>query len=162
MFDGAFLQYARYHINSGPHAGKTILAFTGTHDSAKAMTAGVATVMSTFSMRNQATNTFIDFAIKIAIDANPHFVTGHSLGGMIAEVVCSFTGIPGASFDAPGVFHPGKPNNLCGQLFVGKQFECHLCALDPFSLMNPTAHIGDPRWHMNINPLMAHMFNPLW
>jgi len=52
-------------------------------------------------MRNMA-----EEAAKIAVELKADFITGHSLGGIIAEMVCSITGIKGASFAALGAFDP--------------------------------------------------------
>lgn len=42
----------------------------------------------------------------------PDFVTGHSLGGTVAEVMCARHGIPGASFAAPGPYSANVKYNL--------------------------------------------------
>ena len=47
-----------------------------------------------------------DEAVAIANAETPGCITGHILGGILAELVCSETGIPGASFAALGAFDP--------------------------------------------------------
>jgi len=103
-FDGKnALQYAIYTIKKGPHKDKRILSFMGTDPNnleqilADIWSVPFATQMMT-NMKDEAAN--------IARSLNPDFVTGHSLGGIIAELVCSETGIPGASFAALGAFDP--------------------------------------------------------
>ncbi len=85
----------------------------------------------------------IDLAVEIALEQKATMVCGHSLGGLIAEVVCTRTGIPGASFNAPGPF---GIINLCNiDKASGVPFECHLTEGDIVSKVGN--HIGDPIMH---------------
>jgi len=97
------LQYATYTINQGQYQGQTILAFMGTvFSNIEQVVADIwSTPMSTDLMKNMANE-----AKDVAERLNPDFITGHSLGGIIAEMVCSMTGIKGASFGAIGAFDP--------------------------------------------------------
>ena len=97
------LQWATYNINQGPHKGKKILAYMGTDFSNVEQVA--ADIWST-PMANNMIKTMANEAKEVAIKEKPDFITGHSLGGLIAEMVCSMTGIPGASFAALGAFDP--------------------------------------------------------
>jgi hypothetical protein len=103
-FDGKdALQWSTYTIMQGPHEGKKVLAFQGTDFSnLEQVLADIWSVpMATDLMRNMRAE-----AVAVAKEQNPHFITGHSLGGILAELVCSETGIPGASFAALGAFDP--------------------------------------------------------
>ena len=100
------LQWATYTIEQGEHEGKTILAYMGTDFAGnfeQVLTDIWSVPTANYMMRNMA-----DEAVEIAmgLDPVPDFITGHSLGGIIAEMVCSETGIPGASFAALGAFDP--------------------------------------------------------
>lgn len=103
-FDGKdALQWSTYTIMQGGHEGKKVLAFQGTDPSnLEQILADIWSVpLATDMMRNMRKE-----AVAVAKEQNPHFITGHSLGGIIAELVCSETGIPGASFAALGAFDP--------------------------------------------------------
>jgi putative lipase involved disintegration of autophagic bodies len=45
-------------------------------------------------------------AVEIVEAEKPDYITGHSLGGIIAKLVCTETGIPGASFASLGAIDP--------------------------------------------------------
>merc|ERR1711948_48280 len=88
-------------------------------------------------------------------DVEIMYVTGHSLGGFIAEVVASEQDAPGASFNSPGpwssYFWPG---NMTGA--ERPEFEVHLTRDDPIaSVLFPkpenSAHIAVPIWHPGEN-----------
>jgi hypothetical protein len=103
-FDGKdALKWSTYTIMQGSHEGKKVLAFQGTDFSnLEQVLADIWSVpMATDLMRNMRAE-----AVAVAEEQNPHFITGHSLGGILAELVCSETGIPGASFAALGAFDP--------------------------------------------------------
>jgi len=97
------LQYATYTIKQGPYANKTILSFMGTDFSnVEQLYADIwSTPFASDMMTTMATE-----AADVANRLQPDFVTGHSLGGIIAEMVCSMTGFKGASFGAIGAFDP--------------------------------------------------------
>lgn len=80
------------------------------------------------------------------------YVTGHSLGGYLAEAVASRTDVPGASWNNPGPWH-STWRNVCGR--YRPQFEIHLTRNDPLSPFFPkpenSAHIGVPIWHPGEN-----------
>ena len=97
------IQYGLYEISEGRHKGKKILAYRGTEVS------GLVTLLQDISLALPSLTYFgqpikeaIDSAVEITLKHKPDFICGHSLGGLIAECVCSETGIPGASFNAPG------------------------------------------------------------
>ncbi len=97
------LQWATYTINQGPHEGKTVLAFMGTDFSNIEQVA--ADIWST-PMASNMVRTMAEEAKEVALAEKPDFIAGHSLGGLLTEMVCSMTGIPGASFAALGAFDP--------------------------------------------------------
>ena len=99
------LQYATYTINQGEHEGKTILAFMGTKLNAEQLYADFSIIFSTV-MGTDMIRAMARQATDVALRINPDFITGHSLGGYLAEMVCSETGIKGASFGALGAFDP--------------------------------------------------------
>eukprot|EP00931_Biecheleriopsis_adriatica_P103405 TRINITY_DN78248_c0_g1_i1.p1 TRINITY_DN78248_c0_g1~~TRINITY_DN78248_c0_g1_i1.p1 ORF type:complete len:543 (+),score=71.63 TRINITY_DN78248_c0_g1_i1:46-1674(+) len=75
------------------------------------------------------------------------FVTGHSLGGYLAEVVASRLDVSGASFNNPGPWAVCLNNTgNCRPCF-----EVHLTRDDPVAVLFPrpaySAHISKPKWH---------------
>jgi hypothetical protein len=111
-FDGRnALQWRTYTITQGDHVGKKILAYMGTNmrqdtwfleGSAEQLIADMWSVpRANYMMINMANE-----AAEVAEMVGADFITGHSLGGIITEMVCSKTGIPGASFAALGAFDP--------------------------------------------------------
>jgi len=88
--------WAMYTITRGRHEGKTILSFRGTHN-----IEGVRQYLNIIG-NGPLIKAAAWEAERIARKYMPDFVTGHSLGGFLAEVTCSRTGVPGASFAAPG------------------------------------------------------------
>jgi len=80
------------------------------------------------------------------------YITGHSLGGLIAEATASFMDAPGASFNSPGPWHPCL-RNLTGEF--RPPYEVHLTRDDPLALMFPkpenSSHLGAPIWHPGKN-----------
>ena len=101
------LQYATYTIKQGPYTNKTILAFMGTDIqlSGTNIEQVFAALWST-PMGSEMIRTMASEAEVVANRLQPDFITGHSLGGLVAEMVCSMTGIKGASFGAIGAFDP--------------------------------------------------------
>ena len=151
------IQYGLYEISEGRHKGKKILAYRGTEVS------GLVTLLQDISLALPSLTYFgqpikeaIDSAVEITLKHKPDFICGHSLGGLIAECVCSETGIPGASFNAPGPWSTIPSNNLLtGNKYNGVKFEVHLTRNDPVSLfgsyMGPEcSHVGHPLWHPGV------------
>jgi hypothetical protein len=97
------IQWATYTILQGEHKDKKILSYMGTDFSNfEQVVADIFSVpFATDLMRNMR-----DEAVAIANAVSPDYITGHSLGGILAELVCSETGIPGASFAVLGAFDP--------------------------------------------------------
>ena len=91
-----------------------------------------------------------------ALNKDPDYICGHSLGGLIAECVCSETGIPGASFNAPGPWSAVTSNNLLtGNKYNVVKFEVHLTRNDPVSLFGgilgvAVSHVGHPIWRLGV------------
>jgi len=78
------------------------------------------------------------------------YVTGHSLGGYLAEAVASYHGVDGAGFNCPGpwTLHPCR--KMTGH--HRPQFEVHLTRDDPlaatlFPKPENSHHINSPIWH---------------
>merc|ERR1712029_92760 len=65
----------------------------------------------------------VNEGIEKADEFQPDFLTGHSLGGFMAECVCSKTGIPGASFAAPGPVGQVTANTNVGGKFGGVKWK---------------------------------------
>merc|ERR1712151_1241040 len=59
-------------------------------------------------------------AESIAKKYKPDFLSGHSLGGFLAEIVCSHLGIPGASFATSG---PLRSRRLLGKKYGGVKWK---------------------------------------
>eukprot|EP00929_Paragymnodinium_shiwhaense_P020596 TRINITY_DN13679_c0_g3_i4.p1 TRINITY_DN13679_c0_g3~~TRINITY_DN13679_c0_g3_i4.p1 ORF type:complete len:432 (-),score=62.01 TRINITY_DN13679_c0_g3_i4:58-1353(-) len=82
------------------------------------------------------------------------YVTGHSLGGYIAEAVASYTGVGGAVFNNPGPFRENQFANLAGR--KRPHFEIHLTREDPLAAIlfpkpETARHIAEPMWHEGSN-----------
>ncbi|KAG2440193.1 hypothetical protein HXX76_004305 [Chlamydomonas incerta] len=137
-----FVRYAVYQVVGGPYSGKTILAYEGTFSSTQKW--------QDFSLMLGSFKQTADTAESIFRQVRPDFITGHSLGGCIAEVVCSRTGCRGAAFNSPGPWSPvGKLNVVDGDKYNDVEFEIHLAVADPIvGLANSSAgnrahgHIG--------------------
>eukprot|EP00931_Biecheleriopsis_adriatica_P073785 TRINITY_DN48005_c0_g1_i1.p1 TRINITY_DN48005_c0_g1~~TRINITY_DN48005_c0_g1_i1.p1 ORF type:complete len:322 (+),score=28.40 TRINITY_DN48005_c0_g1_i1:54-968(+) len=89
-------------------------------------------------------------------DDTQFYVTGHSLGGYLAETVASRCDVEGASFNSPGVWMAGGINlvsTVAGH--CRPNYEIHLTLDDPVSLLFPkpqnSSHIGHPYWHEGDN-----------
>mmetsp|Transcript_58595 Transcript_58595/g.128654 ORF Transcript_58595/g.128654 Transcript_58595/m.128654 type:complete len:264 (+) Transcript_58595:2-793(+) len=83
-------------------------------------------------------------------------ITGHSLGGYMAECVAAHGGFDGASFAGPG----GRGGaSLKVDDPSDRQFEVHLSIGDPVSQHNDKLHIAKPKWHDagdGVNPFERH------
>lgn len=81
------------------------------------------------------------------------YITGHSLGGYIAEACASFVDAPGASWNSPGPWHTTGLRNHTGP--YRPCYEVHLTREDPLSFVFPkpenSSHIGKPIWHRGKN-----------
>jgi hypothetical protein len=139
------IQWGLYKINS---SGSLILAFRGT-DSIKT---GIQDV-DLFTGISAYIRTIIKIASDTARNKKANYICGHSLGGLIAEATCSWTGIGGASFNAPGPWSSVSINNLAeGNNYNGVPFEVHLTKNDAISYFGSaggpsSSHIGKPIWH---------------
>lgn len=73
------------------------------------------------------------------------YVTGHSLGGFLAEAVASRLGKDGAAFQSPG----GRGALTCfgNNWSTSTQFEVNLATTDPVSNFRIDLHIAEPAWH---------------
>jgi len=99
------VQWSLYNIESGAHSGKKILSFMGT-DSSNAEQI-VADVWG-MGFSKPMMYSMVEEATEIARRLNPDYITGHSLGGFLAQGVCTETGIEGASFGGIGGHDPGS------------------------------------------------------
>eukprot|EP00751_Fragilariopsis_kerguelensis_P014946 CAMPEP_0170778130 /NCGR_PEP_ID=MMETSP0733-20121128/12205_1 /TAXON_ID=186038 /ORGANISM="Fragilariopsis kerguelensis, Strain L26-C5" /LENGTH=803 /DNA_ID=CAMNT_0011121489 /DNA_START=167 /DNA_END=2578 /DNA_ORIENTATION=- len=106
------LQWGTYTINQGLYSGKTILAYMGTKPGMENLEQVIADVWSV-PLGNDMMRNMTDDAVAIALTVMEEvggkenlFITGHSLGGIVAELVCSELGIEGASFGAIGAYDP--------------------------------------------------------
>ena len=164
------LQCGLYEIVNGRHEGKKILAYRGT-DTSDFLSANV-TIAQDLSLAfpqllGGPIRMTIAVAVSIAQNKDPDFICGHSLGGLIAECVCGETGIPGASFNAPGPWGVIPANNLLtGNKYDGVKFEVHLTEQDPVSqvgsYMGPNhSHVGTPIWHSGGDHLMDPIIEEL-
>lgn len=152
-----FLQWGLYEILDGKHRGKKILAYRGT-DLKDVVTSSV-TILQDISLiipgglNGQPIRLAIKDAVGIAMNKDPDFICGHSLGGLIAECVCGETGKYGASFNAPGPWGAIPTNNLLtGDKYKEAKFEAHLTSDDLVSNFGSLAgpeysHVGIPIWH---------------
>lgn len=78
------------------------------------------------------------------------YVTGHSLGGYIAEAVASHHDVEGAVFNSPGPWSMNPIRNVTGEF--RPPFEVHLTRSDPlaaaaFPKPENSCHISKPIWH---------------
>ncbi len=146
---GNVLQWGIYEIQDGPLANKKILAYRDTD-----LIIGVNQDLSIALIDNgDYIRKVIKLAKNVANDNKVDYLCGHSLGGLIAEAVCSHWGIPGASFNAPGPRSSIEKNNLAdGNKYNGVSFEVHVTSNDPVSWLGSaggsnSSHIGKPHWH---------------
>ncbi|PNW84673.1 hypothetical protein CHLRE_03g154100v5 [Chlamydomonas reinhardtii] len=163
-----YMAYAVYRVVSGPLHNKTILAYQGSSCDAH--------LVQDFKQMLGRFKSVADKAEAVYEDVGPDFITGHSLGGCIAEVVCSRTGCRGAAFNSPGPWS-SEPDHCVvdGDKHGGAEFEIHLAVADPLvALANsnagrrPHGHIGSEQsgavhWHFAISGLhsMDAMVNDL-
>lgn len=82
------------------------------------------------------------------------YVTGHSLGGYIAEAVASYCDVDGASFNNPGPWSARSIGNVTGE--YRPAFEIHLTRSDRvaatfFPKPETSSHVGTPHWHPGRN-----------
>jgi len=118
--------------------GKRILAFRGTEGKTD-----LITDLSLMGLHNPWSNfgTAARYGMNVASMKRPNFVTGHSLGGAIAEVVAAEKKITGASWNGPSVCSRNPLTNHCGLLAEARnmpdlakhQFEVWLTREDPVS-----------------------------
>ena len=155
------IQFGVYEIVGGRHIGKTILAYRGTDVSDEA--SAVTTLLQDASLGlpnvpylGQPIKGAISTAVSVAQQHKPDLICGHSLGGLLAECVCSEMGLSGASFNAPGPWTQTPEHNLLsGDKYNGVQFEVHLTRNDPVSLFGSylgpeCSHVGSPVWHKGV------------
>lgn len=113
---------ATYKILQGHHKGKIVLAYKGADIRNLAqIKQAVATVFGNVGAIKDA----IQSARGIASRERPDFVTGHSLGGLLAECVTSYEQIPGANFGSPGPWGSfgNSATTLTGDAFDGVKFK---------------------------------------
>jgi len=82
------------------------------------------------------------------------YITGHSLGGYIAEAAASYVGADGAVFNSPGPWSVNPLKNSAG--WLRGNFEVHLTRDDPlafafFPKPESSHHICKPIWHPGNN-----------
>lgn len=110
--------WALYKIQA---TGASILAFQGTVDF-KTLVQDVSMIISGSQICKAARE-----AAALAVAKEPDYLTGHSLGGFLAECACSHTGIEGASFGAPGPVGLssafGEADSLLGNKFGGVRWK---------------------------------------
>ena len=145
------VQYSLYKIIApGPFKNKRILAFRGTYtpatilqdldlfDPDQVLSRFMPGLFGEFD-RDDGWNKIrdiIEIAQYAANTLQPDFVTGHSLGGLLAEVVSSHNKIPGVAFNAPGPVGFVTETSFLSQdkwQYEGVKFEVHLRKLDPVS-----------------------------
>ena len=159
------IQYSVYEIIEGPFEGKIILAIRGTK-SVRSIYHDINLIDSEQILQHYMPAIFgkmdphdgwdiIREIIKIVRDVaeqiKPDFLTGHSLGGLLCEVVSSYTRIPGISFNCPGpvgLVTETSFLNPDSEYYKGVEFEVHLRENDPVSQINYELHINKaPIWH---------------
>jgi len=104
------LQWGTYTIDQGVYSGKTILAYMGTDPwNIEQVIADIWSVPLGNDMMRNMTDDAVQIALTVMEEVGGKenlFITGHSLGGIVAELVCSELGIQGASFGAIGAYDP--------------------------------------------------------
>ena len=171
------LQYALYRvIKPGPFKGKTILAFRGTA-SARTVQQNLDLIDPEQILAHFMPDMFhgiekeedgwdkirdaIISATRAAESLNPDYLAGHSLGGLIAESVSSYTKIPGFSFNCPGpvalITETSFLNPDVGY-WEGVQFETHLRRGDLVSQINDEHHMNsEPVWYEGVSHRMEEL-----
>lgn len=112
--------YTVYMIKKGEHVGKTVLAFMGTNNlvGQSLWPSGWLSIQLSQDKAMIRAGPPIVAAItaarRVMDQVSPNFVTGHSLGGFLAEVVFSYpnTAEKGVSFGAPGAWSSNNRNLL--------------------------------------------------
>ena len=95
----------RFHKAKGGLNGFQAASFTNGKETVVAFrgTAQVMDGVADFKLGTGMNSTYFSEGEKFATDNSPTIVTGHSLGGAIAQVVANRGGYVMASFNAPGV-----------------------------------------------------------
>jgi len=108
-FEADYLSWGLYRLleEDGTETETTILAFMGTDsfgDGELDEWIELSQLAQDFSIIFAGTSiqAVAQKAVQKYWELNPTYITGHSLGGTIAEMVCDQTGAYGASFGAPG------------------------------------------------------------
>jgi hypothetical protein len=91
---------------------------------------------------------YFQSARRNASQSTKFYVTGHSLGGYLAESVASIEDIDGASFNDAGPVSSTSSTSVVG--VHRPRFEVHLTTQDPLSMFFPGSqsltHIAKPKW----------------
>jgi len=135
---GRWLQIIHAHVYH--FEGKSCLAIRGTQD--------MPTVFQDIGLvvqeeiLTELVGTVASWARQDGVD----YITGHSLGGFLAEAAASRLGMDGAAFNSPG----GRGWVTCygSNWSSNTRFEVHLNKIDPVSLYKYERHIAEPQWHM--------------
>jgi len=174
------IQYGYYEINNkiAGLGGKRILAFRGTYslldikEDVAIVFKGKLPITNKRNIADIASDQAIEVTKELASKHGVDFICGHSLGGGIAEVVCSELGIRGASFNAPGMYSPKKTASLLrAKEHNNVEFECHLTSWDPVSNVGSredfqlgklgASHIGPAFWHDKTTHKMGAMLKTM-
>merc|ERR1712048_719334 len=99
-----------YTVVQEHHRGLKLMAFQGA-TTQKFMEQGGPLVFGG-NLISDKIKVAIGKATEAVAEFSPNFITGHSLGGLLAECACSYTGVPGSSFGAPGPWSAIDANNL--------------------------------------------------
>ena len=113
-------QYGIYLIKGGSFDGQKICAYRGKFD-----TMGIDEEKKETPEMNPVIRATLTEAVRVAKSNQVNWVTGHSLGGLIAEAVCASSGIGGSSFDTPGPWYKTdvERNVIDGNRYNGIPFE---------------------------------------
>lgn len=137
--DGFLSLFSAVHAVVYKHRGQKCFAIRGT--------AAPLTFVQDFLMvlSEKALESVVAWATKLAIEAEADYITGHSLGGFLAEAVASRLGKDGASFNGPG----GRGLHTCfgSRWSTRTRFEVHLNDWDVVSMHHCDRHIAEPKWH---------------
>merc|ERR1712054_674641 len=119
--------------------GKTCLAIKGTDNPTNGVQCGL------LALTEATLGRLADIASSWAQAHKVNYVTGHSLGGFLAEAVASRLGKDGAAFQSPG----GRGLLTCfgNKWSTSTKFEVHLARTDPVSMFRMDRHIAEPVWH---------------
>merc|ERR1712151_426657 len=132
-----FIMWRVYTIKQGLGrlSGKKVMAFQPAGGGHKMNTQGWQTMIGSERVKQ---------AIKKAVEGiqeeAPDYITGFSLGGVLAESACSYTGVPGASFGNPGPWSWNPLTNLAaGDKYDGVQWKTVLNRQDHATYVQ---HVG--------------------